>query len=387
MIPLLVNLELWYTYNEFQDYDTLMEKTYELVMDDIKQNPKTDTLIGLLLCDGFLYKNNNKFYMLLGKIQEESENLGIKDFKIITGIVGDYQQQLIDRNLKWVIHNWDFSVNGIYQSYKDKIDILPYWNTNSDRFLFLGGIPSRKNRITLLSKYYDTGLLTKSDWSFFKPHTDNDIDWCRKELSHYSDEEYNRFLNQCERSVDELYKNALQYSRLNGKEWKDSNILDNHFLNDPNFIDPTLFLKSSLSVISEGHVYPPGNDYRFLTEKTWRAIINRHPFIIACIPQRMDFIKSKGLRTFEKYFINPNYAYIENYDLRLDAIVENTKHFLINYKNFEKEILDDIDFNFNRLFEIVEENIHTINSLNISNIDIDKWFNQKSFTHLFRIPE
>lgn len=389
----IVNLELWYLYEEEQNYIDILDKTYELAVKEIEQcsqNNQLEAVIGLLLCDGFLYKNNESFYQLLAKFQNYCEQKGIKDFILIIGIVEEYQQELNQRNLKWQIKKWDFSVNGLYQSYKDRLEIIPSWNDNSDKFLFLGGQPARTNRINLLSKFYDAKLLDNGIWSFFKPISSKDKAWCRNALAHYTDEQYDFFIAHCERNVDDLYVNANHYATMSGKQWLDSNMLDNEFLNDPNFIDPTIFSNSSISILSEGHVHPPGNDYRFLTEKTWRAVLNNHPFILACVPQRMDFIKSKGLRTFENYMAIPNYAYTKDYDMRLSQVVDNTVYFLHNYRLHLESIQEDIYFNQQRFFDIVKDNHNLISSLQdqyqIPDNIIEYWFRQKSFTHLFRIP-
>ena len=65
MTAACVNLELWYTYSETQDYETIINKTYELAIQSIDEQLPCDSFIGLLLCEGFLYKNNEIFYNLL----------------------------------------------------------------------------------------------------------------------------------------------------------------------------------------------------------------------------------------------------------------------------------------------------------------------------------
>lgn len=387
----VINLELWYTYDEIQDQSKILKKIYDLAIKDFSKYHSPTTVIGLLLCEGFLYKNNDEFYSLLKNLETYFESKGVKNLILIPGIVCDYQSQLNLHNLKWEIIEWDYSVNAMYQSYKDRLEIIPQWNASTDKFLFLGGESSRKNRITLLSKYYDRKMLGMAEWSFFPPITDADRDWCRKELNHYNDETYERFISVSTRSIDSLYKEARHYTRINGKEWLDSGILENDFLNDPNFINPQIFSSTSVSVISEGHVYSPGEDFNFLTEKTWRAVINNHPFILADMPQRMDFIKSKGLKTFENYMAIKDYAYIDDYNRRLDAVVENTKNFQLSINKYYYDIKEDITQNFQCFFEIVKENTRVLdllkNKYNISDEDIKYWFCQKSFTHLFRVPK
>ena len=76
----LVNFELWFTYDEEHDQDKLDRLNIELVVADIKEAIATknvDCIIGLLLVDGFLYKDNDRFYSILEKIYQEGTQLGV----------------------------------------------------------------------------------------------------------------------------------------------------------------------------------------------------------------------------------------------------------------------------------------------------------------------
>jgi hypothetical protein len=187
-----------------------------------------------------------------------------------------------------------------------------------------------------------------------------------------------------------LYKDAKEYSRLTGKQWAEGSIKDKNFIKDPNWIDPDIFWNSNLSVISEGHVYPPANDSKFLTEKTWRAVVNKHPILLADSTDRYVYLQGRGLKTIDKYLSVPNYAYFDNYDLRMDAVTVNVEYFLNHATEHQEEIEKDIDHNFLRFLKIVKENEVTLKWLNtdflITEDEIKKWFRQSGFTHLFREP-
>lgn len=381
-----VNLELWYTYSETQDYETILDKTYELAIQSIDEQLPFDTFIGLLLCEGFLYKNNDSFYNLLEKVYKYAKSKGVRKFYIVAGIAEDYQHELDKRNLNYEIVFWDFSVNGMYQSYKDRLDTLPAWHYSSNKFLFLGGVPSRPNRIGLLSHMYDRGLLENAEWSFFPPTTDEDKTWCRDYLDHYEDEEYEEFLKYVTRSVDDRYSAAKDYARLTGKQWADTDIMQTEFLQDPNYIDPKIFTHTSLSIISEGYAYPPITDTSFLTEKTWRAIAHRHPFMLADSPDRYAYLKSKGIRTFEEYFFHSDYVYYGDRN-KFEKIVENIIYFMDNKDRYIEQIQKDVEHNYNVFLDIVKQNDCILNSLNIDLEQRKTWFDQKSFVHLFRIPK
>lgn len=390
----LVNFELWFTYDEEHNQDKIDRLTIELAIADIKEAveaKQVDCIIGLLLVDGFLYKNHEGFYSILREIYNRATELGIKKFYLMPGMCSNYQEQLDRRNLDFEIIDWNFPANQIYQSYKDNLDTIFDWNYKADKFLFLGGVPSRPNRIGLMSKYYDLQVLDRADWSFFPPWTKDDKDWCRGYLWHYTDQEYNNFLNFCNRAVDKKYEVSKDYSRVSGKELADKNLLDSPWLNDCGWIDPNVYKNTSLSIISEGSCYPPATDFKFLTEKLWRAIINNHPFILADHPDRFTFMKEVGLRTFDEYLLVPDYAYIQDENQRLDAVVDNTIFFLNNIPKNVDQLNSDIEYNKKIMFDIIEENHKIIGwlkkDLNVDQESINKWLLVKDFKTYIRIPK
>jgi len=389
----LINFELWFTYSDETDKDTLDRLTIELALNDIKnsvENDQIDCVIGLLLVDGFLCRNNDRFYSVLREIQNGSYRLGIKKLYLLVGICSDYQEELDKRDLNYTIISWNFCVNQMYQSYKDKFHLLPNWSTVSNKMLFLGGVPSRPNRIGLMNRFYKSNLLDNMEWSFFPPWTLDDKKWCRQHLKEYTDIEYDKFLKECDRAVDEKYTVSKDYSRVTGKGLADNNLLNSPWLEDCCWIDPTVYKNTSLSIISEGGAYGDKN-YKFLTQILWRAIINRHPFIIADIPDRYHFIKECGLRTFEDYLELTNYGYINSEESQLDAVVVNAKYFLENMHKNTDDIKKDIEHNYNIFFKIVEENnrkkIWLERHLNVSKNSIEKWFLSKDFKTFIRIPK
>jgi hypothetical protein len=140
------------------------------------------------------------------------------------------------------------------------------------------------------------------------------------------------------------------------------------------------------SIVSEGNVYEPGNDYRFLTEKTWRTIANKHPFILAGDPVQFRYLENRGITTFKEYLKIPMYAEISSEMDRFDAIIVNAIDFLTSFKTFRSNIEEDIEFNYNVFVNQIKKNSITLEQFeieyNIDKAELDKWFNQKSFVHL-----
>lgn len=390
----LINFELWFTYDDAHDQDKLEQTTIDLVIADIKEaidTKRANCIIGLMLVDGFLYKDNDRFYSVLEKIYCTATQLGIKKFYLMPGMCSDYQTELDQRMLDYEILNWNFPVNQMYQSYKGKLDAVSDWNPNADKFLFLGGVPSRPNRIGLMSKYYDAGVLYRGEWSFFPPWTTDDQAWCRDYLSCYNDSQYTDFLNYCDRAVDDKYAVSKDYSRVSGKEMADRNLLDSPWLNDCGWIDPDVFHCTSVSIISEGSCYPPAVDFEFLTEKIWRAVINNHPFIVADHPDRFTFMKTVGLKTFEEYLEVQDYALLPNEEERLNTVVRNTTYFLNNVSKHKDQILEDIEHNRKIMFDILERDNKLIewlrHDLLVAEDSIEKWLMVKDFKTYIRIPK
>jgi hypothetical protein len=314
----------------------------------------SSSVLGLLLLDGFLFKNTNYNIEQLDKDVE---------LHIIAGIVSNQQY-------KNVIH-FDFMMHTVFMSYKNQ-KTKP-WNPNVDKFLFLGGVPNRPNRVGLLNKFRINNLLDKSQWTFFKPWTTEQQLWCKNYLA----DDYDEVLK-LERGVDDVYESSKHYG---------TSPSNNEWTKDIGWIEPTIFNNTLLSIVSEG---TSNSDLtsKYLTEKTYRVFVQRHPFLHASTPEMFAHIKELGFKTFEEYMLIKDYAYLPNEQDRLDAIVENTKHFLANYQAHQLDVEVDIEHNYNLFYELANKNLETLdyikNKFHIEQHEIDKWFNQKGFHHLVR---
>jgi hypothetical protein len=311
------------------------------------------SVLGLMLADGFIHNNPGK---LIEKISKEI------DLVIVPGLAPnntDYPK----------IIPFNFNLHTTYNSYKDKP--TNSWKCSS-KFLFLGGVPNRPNRIGLLNKFRLAGLLDNAEWTFFEPWTDEQEDWCRSYTCDYTE-----ILKLC-RSIDTVYETSKHYG---------TNPSANKWTSDTAWIDPHVFGNTTLSIVSEG-VDSSDISSKYLTEKTYRVFVQQHPFLHASTPEMFDYIKELGFKTFEEYMLIKNYAYLPTEEDRLTAIVENTKYFLENCSNHREAIQRDIQHNYRLFFTLAEENAKILNyirdTFDITQSEIDKWFNQKGFGHLVR---
>jgi hypothetical protein len=312
------------------------------------------SVIGLMLADGFIHENPGR---LVERIAEEI------DLVIVPGLAGTnttYSKTI----------PFNFNLHTTYNSYKNRP--TQNWNSLATKFLFLGGVPNRLNRIGLLNKFRKADMMDCAEWTFFKPWTQEQEDWCRS----YSCD-YDQLLTLC-RSIDPVYEASKHYGTApSANEWT----------KDTAWIDPTIFNSTVLSIVSEG-VNADDISSKYLTEKTYRVFVQQHPFLHASNPEMFDYIKELGFKTFENYMLIQDYAYLPNETDRLDAIVLNTKYFLENCNLYKDNIEQDIQHNYDLFFKLAEQNIEILNSIrdtySIEQTELDKWFNQKGFGHLVR---
>jgi hypothetical protein len=225
-----------------------------------------------------------------------------------------------------------------FSSYINSIDsedqeCNEFWNNTKTKGLWTIGKVERPHRAILMSKLWENNLLDRIDWSFYT-YSDNK-DYIHKTLlSHYDDLTFEKFIKDCTRSLD-FTANT-----------------DDNFHSSGYPFDPNLYRNTSFSIVTESdfNIY----DYHQpeftpkITEKTYRTIINRHPFISAWFPGMIKKLKSKGYRTFEEYTTNPNYNEIRNLDDRLNAMVTSidTFHEQLNRPEVLEKVRADVEHNY-----------------------------------------
>jgi len=228
---------------------------------------------------------------------------------------------------------YEYKVNG--HEYNRK------WNSNSTKFLFLTGSPERENRIRLLYKFQQVGLLSECEWSLFV--TDDNIAYCSAYLPELTHDELLEFVKNYSRNADNI------------------TLVDGHYGGHP--YDCGLFASTLFRVITETAFTTkiPLCMSPWVTEKTWMTILNNQPFIMAGNIGTLEYLSKKGFRTFERYMKCPEYDLIEDDEQRMDAIIENTMHFL---KQIDVEsIADDVRYNHTHFMKLVDDNLTTMREL------------------------
>lgn len=386
----IINFEWMCDYNHWNpdEFDaialTLIKKDI-----DIAFGEGCDLIIGVYMLDGFLYLSSRyeKFIKLLDSVVAYAKEKKIDRIILVSG-----QGEFID-DLPVESYFIDYNTRMIYNSYKDKLHRIPKYDSSFDKFLFLTGMPNRPNRIGLLSKFYDTGLLSQAKWSFFAPWTEIDKKWCRNHLSHYTNDVYELFLKECEFSFDERFETAKPYygSHSGDSEIKFHDVVETDWVKSPTYIDSSVYNDTWFSIVSEGPNYW-GNENRFVTEKLWRVFLHRHPFIFAGEPEQFEYIKYLGYKTFEDYMLIKDYAYIQNENDRLDAVVKNTQYWLENKNKYIEQIIIDAEHNYNLFMKGIDETNKILdkfeNEYNVPRSEINYFFNGVGYDTIIRkIPD
>jgi hypothetical protein len=103
-------------------------------------------------------------------------------------------------------------------------------------------------------------------------------------------------------------------------------------------------------VVSETVFYYPK---LHLTEKIFKPIVHRRPFILVAAPGNLAYLKSYGFKTFDRW-IDESYDTIEDNDQRIQAITQElAKLCKLNREELEtmyQEMQEILDYNFNHFY-------------------------------------
>jgi hypothetical protein len=235
--------------------------------------------------------------------------------------------------------NWYYFFHGFAAAdwYRD----AKYFNIETDNFTspFMSlnrlNLGDRSYRLYLVSKLKDKNLLSKGLVSL---HLNND-DWKKELISPSFQMSKNaRF------TVYHSLKNQTDpiiADKRHAVGWDSANYDYSSFL----------FNKSAFwHSVSETVFY---YDKLHLTEKIFKPIVHKRPFMLVGSVGNLEYIKSYGFQTFDKW-IDEGYDTITNHEERIDAIVEQLNKIcsmsiddLVKMKNEMQEVLD---FNFNHFF-------------------------------------
>jgi len=133
-------------------------------------------------------------------------------------------------------------------------------------------------------------------------------------------------------------------------------VLSDDWSGDLEITDYSFYENSYFSVVTETLYYPlyavpnqvcaeyvPAFIGLFLTEKTYKPIAMKHPFILLAPAHSLRALRERGYKTFSP-LIDESYDEIENDNLRLQAVVEEVKRLsksdLVEFSHQVKDIVE-----------------------------------------------
>lgn len=98
-------------------------------------------------------------------------------------------------------------------------------------------------------------------------------------------------------------------------------------------------------------------DCHFLTEKTWKFIAARKPFLLAAFPNSLRMLRQMGYKTFHP-FIDETYDSIEDNELRLEYITNEVERLCSftdeQWMEWQYQVNQIVDYNYNKLSQSLD---------------------------------
>lgn len=299
-----VNLEYLQQIDRSQATLAIVERTIEAQLQKLSFLPlesRNNTLVlGWIVWENTNLSSTDATSILL-LIKDKINKLGAK-FHLIAGI--NYKSQLSDIQCDVTFINF-FALRTHLACAQQQVNTS--WKFKNKKILFLMGKAYRTHRIGLLYQMYKHGLLNeeRSTWSCQKLDFDLSREFLPRTLT---DDDVKKFLNVCYREAD----SASIVIRDNGIT---------HYGGFP--FDENLYKTTNVSLISETLFSGPA----FVTEKTYRAIVNHHPFVVASACGQNNELQQQGFFTFDEFMTHPQYNSSTKRVQSLDEIIENIKNF------------------------------------------------------------
>ena len=202
----------------------------------------------------------------------------------------------------------------------------------------------RSYRIYFVSKLKQLGLLNNGLVSFNV--TDNLFDDWRDETTDPTSKLSEHAKQHAEQHLVDIDKLVIDSSGLHGSV----------SASIPRTIDRLDFNNDTLNVDAFWHVVTETvfyYDKLHLTEKIFKPIVSKQPFMLLAAPGNLAYLKSYGFRTFDG-IIDETYDTIQDNDLRTQAVVKQL-HWYCNLAPGEKtdvikQLEPIIDYNFNHFY-------------------------------------
>lgn len=215
---------------------------------------------------------------------------------------------------------------------------------------------ARRHRIALMGLMHEMDLVKEGYYSFFPEFYNKSplSEEIHKLIPHVSSNLYSIISKQ-------INANMHTYPLL----------LNSEFQENANYVKTTdmeFYINSYFSIVTETFFFDTPREYDltttydekgvFFSEKIFKPIICKHPFVMLNRPNSLKYLRELGYRTFHPY-INEDYDLIENDESRLLAIVNEIKRLCnmndTEWVQWQKDVASVVEHNFNT---IISKEIH-----------------------------
>jgi hypothetical protein len=243
-------------------------------------------------------------------------------------------------NVEWSLI---FEKNIQNESYSLDFEELNNTDLTERRFLNLNR-RWRLHRPTLVALMLSAGILDKGYVSLAK--SDDRITWTgifRQIENHHKDDE--EIISDITSIKDKLLNLSDMYL--------DTQDLISNKVEIGELLMP-YYRKTAFSVVTETNFYTSEGweTGRFLSEKTFKPIAFKHPFIMVSVPHTLSLLRELGYKTFSP-FIDEGYDSEFNDFSRMKKIVNGIKRLTSmseeELKNFKENIYPIVEYNYNWL--------------------------------------
>ena len=259
--------------------------------------------------------------------------LGIDAKDILFVLNRSAYAEWMDKHISQIVFIDLFAVSA---AVRHAIDNMPSSQTNVDerpnKINLLVGKIDKPSRSLILKSFFDSSLKDSTLFSVLGMPQD---------VSQHS-EEFLNFLKHNQGPVDGV-ETFNQIDGISSQGWtNDTSVYDN----------------TSVSFICETH---ETNNSLFITEKTYRPILNRHPFIARASFPLLDYLKAIGFKTFEA-FIDESYDKLQDITKEhSDTLVKRAGELLEQVKNNPAEIQEIVDHNYETLIKFAQSELANLN--------------------------
>jgi len=320
---------------------------YKTVKDLVAKNSKNITLVGCILHEAHDWNS-----IETQQIQHFKDACAFYKVEDSCLIVNDtYQQSSYKNNLMPTFCINFFAVDCFYRLSHLEQEVNPFWNCSAAKSLFLTGKANKYNRVGLLALLKEKNMLDNVEYSFFP--TKNNLKETEKIYKQFTTYPFKKFCLKYTSSPDNIKVSDSE----NGT----------HYSGYP--FDSLIYKNTLFSIIAESEF---DGEPIWITEKTYKTIANRHPFIMAGQPNSLRFLKNLGFHTFEEFCHVKNYDEILDNKKRIDAIVQNTKY-----------LKEELYKNRQTVSRLVNENYDNLRSLFEKELESVPYFADNSFFNDF----